>query len=54
MFTWHPSKNELLPSWDIKTRAGPAEAAAPIVDRFERYRDADEFPGMDLARKYLG
>jgi hypothetical protein len=52
-FKWQPYKDELLPLCDIKTLNGAEEAAAAIYERFEAYREAGEFPGMDLARKYL-
>jgi hypothetical protein len=52
-FKVQPYKDELLPLWDIKTLEGAEEAAAAIFEQFEAYRAADEFPGMDMARKYL-
>jgi hypothetical protein len=52
-FKVQPYKDELLPLWDVKTLAGAEEAAAAIFERFREYRAADEFPGMDMARKYL-
>jgi hypothetical protein len=53
VFKCEPYKSELLPLWSIKTLEEAEAAAAAIHDRFRDYRDADEFPGMDLARKYL-
>jgi len=52
-FKVQPYKNELLPLWTIADREPAAEAAAAIHDRFREYRAADDFPGMDMARKYL-
>jgi hypothetical protein len=52
-FKVQPYKDELLPLWDVKTLDGAEEAAAAIFERFREYRAADEFPGMDMARKYL-
>ncbi|WP_276258532.1 DUF4385 family protein [Haloglomus litoreum] len=52
-FKVEPYKSELLPLWGIKTVAEAEEGAAAIRERFEQYREDDEFPGMDMARKYL-
>jgi hypothetical protein len=52
-FKVQPYKDELLPLWSIKTLDEAEEAAEAIYDRFREYRDADDFPGMDMARKYL-
>lgn len=35
---------------DPRGRGGSAEA---ILERYEEYREADDLPGMDIARKYL-
>ena len=53
VFKCEPYKSELLPLWTVRSLDGAEEAAAAIHDRFREYRDAGEFPGMDLARKYL-
>lgn len=53
VFKVQPYKDELLPLWSIKTRDQAATAAAAIYEQFLEYKEADEFPGMDLARKYL-
>ena len=53
VFKIQPYKDELLPLWTIKTLGDAETSAADIYDQFEAYKDADEFPGMDLARKYL-
>jgi len=53
VFKIQPYKDELLPLWSIKTADEAEEAAAAIYRKFEEYGRADEFPGMDLARKYL-
>jgi hypothetical protein len=52
-FKIQPYKNELLPLWSIKTLPDAKEAAKEIFESFEAYREADEFVGMDMARKYL-
>jgi hypothetical protein len=53
VFNCEPYKSELLPLWSV-TSLAEAEAGAEAIHRqFREYRDADEFPGVDLARKYL-
>jgi len=52
-FKVQPYKDELLPLWSIKTLPKAEEAAEAIFKRFREYREAGEFPGMDMARKYL-
>jgi hypothetical protein len=52
-FAFQPYKDELLDLWGIKSEAEAEEAAAAIHERFREYRDAGDFPGMDMARKYL-
>jgi len=53
VFKIEPYKSELLPLWEIATLSGAEEAAEAIYDRYLAYRGADDFVGMDLARKYL-
>jgi hypothetical protein len=52
-FKVQPYKDELLPLWTIRSLEAAEEAAEAIHERFREYREADEFPGMDMARKYL-
>jgi hypothetical protein len=52
-FKIQPYKNELLSLWSIKTLPEAETAAEAIFERFEEYRAAGEFVGMDMARKYL-
>ncbi len=52
-FKVQPYKDELLPLWSIKTLPEAEAAAEAIFERFEEYRAAEEFVGMDMARKYL-
>lgn len=48
-----PYKSEILPHWRFKT-VGEAEAsAATIFQMFLDYLAADDFPGADMARKFL-
>ena len=53
VFHVEPYKSELLPLWTIRTPALAREAAEAISARFRDYRDAGDFVGMDMARKYL-
>ncbi|PSP90897.1 DUF4385 domain-containing protein [Halobacteriales archaeon QS_4_66_20] len=52
-FKVQPYKDELLELWTIKTLDSAKEAAERIYEQFEQYKRNDEFPGMDMARKYL-
>ncbi|WP_226011952.1 DUF4385 family protein [Halomicrobium salinisoli] len=53
VFKIEPYKSELLPLWVISDRESAAEAADAIHERYRAYRDAEDFVGMDMARKYL-
>ena len=53
VFKCEPYKGELLPLWSIKTLDSAEDGAEAIYKKFCEYRDTNEFPGMDLARKYL-
>ena len=53
VFKIEPYKSELLPLWTVSDLDEATEAAGAIRDRYEQYRDREEFVGMDLARKYL-
>ena len=53
VFRVHPYKDELLPLWRFKTPAEARASAAAIRAKYEEYKAAGEFVGMDLARKYL-
>jgi len=53
VFKVQPYKNELLPLWSVRTLPAAEEGATAIFERFREYRDAGEFVGMDMARKYL-
>jgi hypothetical protein len=52
-FKVQPYKDELLDLWTIKTLDDAERAAERIYEQFEEYKRNDEFPGMDMARKYL-
>ncbi|KZM27127.1 uncharacterized protein EKO05_0009006 [Ascochyta rabiei] len=53
VLTFEPYKSEMLPSWRFKTPAVARKSAADIYARFVAYDDADDFVGMDMARKFL-
>ena len=53
VFRVHPYKDELLPLWRFKTPAEARASAAAIRAKYDEYKGAGEFVGMDLARKYL-
>jgi hypothetical protein len=53
VFKCLPYKRELLPLWGIKTLEDAEQGAEDIYQQYREYRQADEFPGMDLARKFL-
>ncbi|ELY46865.1 DUF4385 family protein [Natronorubrum tibetense] len=53
VFKVEPYKSELLPLWSYKDAEAARESAEAIYERYERYLEDDDFPGMDMARKYL-
>jgi len=53
VFKVEPYKSELLPFWQYKDEAAAEEASEAIWEQFEAYRAAEDFVGMDMARKYL-
>lgn len=48
-----PYKSEILPFWRFRTPPIAKKSALAIYRLFRRYRDADDFVGMDMARKFL-
>ncbi len=48
-----PYKSEILPSWRFKTPDVAHESAAKIYALYLQYRDAEDFVGMDMARKFI-
>ena len=48
-----PYKSEILPHWRFKTEEIAKESAEKIYSMFLEYKDANEFVGMDMARKFL-
>ncbi len=53
VFKIEPYKSELLPEWTITTLPEAEASAATLHERYREYREAGEFVGMDMARKYL-
>ena len=48
-----PYKSELLPHWRFRTPALARASAQTIYTLFLTYKAADDFVGMDMARKFL-
>lgn len=53
VLTLEPWKSELLPLWKFATPALARRSAAALWKRFMQYGRAGDFPGMDMARKFL-
>ena len=53
VFTVEPYKSELLRLWGYADRETADESGEAIYEKFREYREADDVPGMDMARKYL-
>lgn len=53
MLLVEPYKSEILPHWRFKTVAEAKKSSAKIHKMFLAYLKADEFPGADMARKFL-
>ena len=48
-----PYKGEILPHWRFKTVAEAKKSSAKIYNLFLAYLKAEDFPGADIARKFL-
>ncbi len=48
-----PYKNEILPLWKFKTPAFAEKSAKSIFQLFIKYKQNQDFVGMDMARKFL-
>jgi hypothetical protein len=48
-----PYKSEILPHWRFKTVAEARKSSARIFKLFLAYLKAGDFPGADMARKFL-
>ncbi len=53
VFHAEPHKSELLPLWGFKDEETAGRAARDIYARYLSYRAAEDFVGMDVARKFL-
>lgn len=48
-----PYKSEILPHWRFKTIAEAKKSSAAIYKMFLTYLKEEDFPGADMARKFL-
>lgn len=48
-----PYKSELLPLWRFKTPQAARQSALALTRSFQAYLAANDFVGMDMARKFL-
>ncbi len=48
-----PYKSEILPHWRFKSVAEATESSSKIYQMFLEYLEAEDFPGADMARKFL-
>ena len=48
-----PYKGEILPHWRFATPAVAKKSAAALHKLFRAYKKADDFVGMDMARKFV-
>lgn len=48
-----PYKGEILPLWKFATPEIATKSATAILAKFNEYKKAGDFVGMDMARKYL-
>ena len=48
-----PYRSEILPHWRFKTVAAAQKSSAQIYRLFLAYLKAGDFPGADMARKFL-
>ena len=48
-----PYKSEILPYWKFRTPDVAKKSATQILKSFRAYKKANDFVGMDMARKFL-
>lgn len=53
VFKVEPYKSELLDLWGYADRETADESGTAIYAKYREYRESGDFPGMDMARKYL-
>ncbi len=52
VFKVEPYKSELLPHWSYADGESARESAKKLFEKYETYREEEDFVGMDMARKY--
>lgn len=53
VLTAEPYKSELLPLWRFKTEPIAKKSSKALYAAFTAFRDAGDFVGMDMARKFV-
>ncbi|KAJ4311704.1 hypothetical protein N0V94_007824, partial [Neodidymelliopsis sp. IMI 364377] len=53
VLTFEPYKSALLPLWRFKTVPIARQSSSALYSQFLAYDAADDFIGMDMARKFL-
>ena len=53
VFKVHPYKEELLPHWTFRDVESATRSITALKEQFEKYREDEDFVGMDMARKYV-
>ena len=53
VLTVEPYKSELLPLWRFATPAAARKSSAALEKRFDAFVKAGDFPGADMARKFI-
>jgi hypothetical protein len=53
VFKVEPYKSELLDLWGYADRETADDSGEAIYRKYRDYRENEEFPGLDMARKYL-
>ncbi|KAK9841163.1 hypothetical protein WJX74_001278 [Apatococcus lobatus] len=48
-----PYKSELLPHWKFKDPETASASSETLFNKFKEYKSANDFVGMDMARKFL-
>src|SRR5687767_10672559 len=52
-FEAEPYAAEILPFWHHVTAEEAAESASALYELYERYKEAEDFVGMDVVRRFL-
>lgn len=53
VLTAEPYKSEILPYWRFATPEIAEQSAEKILSMFYKYKEHNDFVGMDMARKFL-